>query len=136
MTLSGKTAVVTGGGSGIGLACAEALARQAARVMIAGRRAELLRAAAAAYDGPGELLWHVVDVADRDSVADLFRFAAEKLGAVDILINAAGINIRNRSMAAMSPEQWDEVLAINATGTYNCIQAVLPDMRRRRDGLI
>ena len=53
-----------------------------------------------------------------------------------LLVNAAGINIKNRMMAEMEPEQWDRVMAINATGAYNCIHAVLPQMRTRHDGVI
>ena len=82
------------------------------------------------------LIWHTVDVADRDSVHRLFSWAQQELGALDILVNAAGINIARRTMADMDPAQWDQVLAINVTGTYNCMAAVLPDMRARRDGLI
>ena len=77
-----------------------------------------------------------MDVGDRQSVASLFACANEQLGQIDILVNSAGVNIRTRSMAQMSPEQWDQVLAINATGAYNCMYAVLPQMRARRDGLI
>ena len=57
-------------------------------------------------------------------------------GTIDILVNAAGINIANRTMADMDPADWDQVLAINATGAYNCMYCVLPEMRARRDGLI
>jgi NADP-dependent 3-hydroxy acid dehydrogenase YdfG len=52
------------------------------------------------------------------------------------LVNSAGVNIKNRTMSKMQPEQWDQMLAINATGAYNCMYAVLPQMRQRRDGLI
>jgi NADP-dependent 3-hydroxy acid dehydrogenase YdfG len=66
----------------------------------------------------------------------LFAWATEQLGQIDIMVNSAGTNIRTRSLAQMTPEQWDRVLAINATGAYNCLYAVLPQMRARRDGLI
>ena len=136
MKLQGKTAVVTGGGSGIGLGIARALAGAGCRVVIAGRSEEKLRQAAAAWTGQPPLLVHPVDVADRPSVGQLFAWAQQQLGHIDILVNAAGINIKNRSMAAMAPAQWDELLAVNATGAYNCCYAVLPQMRERRDGLI
>ncbi len=136
MKLAGKTAVVTGGGSGIGLGIARALAAEGCRVMIAGRREEVLREAASAWDAEPSLLVCTVDVADRDSVTRLLRQANEQLGQIDILVNSAGINIRTRTMAEMSPEQWDQVMAINATGAYNCILGVLPQMRQRKDGLI
>lgn len=132
MSLQGKTVLVTGGATGIGLAIARALAGAGCRVAIAGRREEKLREAAAGTS----FLFHTVDVACRDSVNALFAWGIQELGRIDILINAAGVNIRNRTMAAMRPEQWDEVMAANATGAYNCMYAALPQMRERRDGLI
>lgn len=136
MKLQGKTAVVTGGGTGIGWGIAQALAREGCRVAIAGRRAEQLRAAAASWTQTPEILWQPVDVADRARVAALFHWVAETLGRLDILVNSAGINIADRSMAAMQPEQWDQVLAINATGAYNCLYYALPQMRARQEGLV
>jgi len=132
MSLQGKTALVTGGATGIGLAIARALAGAGCRVAIAGRREEKLREAAAGT----AFLFHPVDVACRDSVNALFAWCTQELGRIDILINAAGVNIKNRTMAAMRPEQWDDVMAANATGAYNCMYAVLLQMRERRDGLI
>jgi NAD(P)-dependent dehydrogenase (short-subunit alcohol dehydrogenase family) len=136
MKLKGKTALVTGGGSGIGLGIAGALAVEGCRVAIAGRREELVRQAAEAFKGDPPILYHAVDVADRNSVNALFQWAAQELGPIDILVNSAGVNIKNRSMGGMEPEQWDQVMAVNATGAYNCMYAVLPQMRERRDGLI
>jgi NAD(P)-dependent dehydrogenase (short-subunit alcohol dehydrogenase family) len=136
MRLAGKTAVITGGATGIGQAIALAFAREGCRVAIAGRRAEKLREAAAAWDGEPPMLTHAVDVTDRQSVSELFRWAEETLGQVDILVNNAGINTPKRTMADMPPDTWDQVMAINATGAYNCMYAVLPGMRQRKDGLI
>lgn len=136
MNLSGKTAVVTGGGTGIGWAIAKALHDAGAQVGIAGRRLEKLQAAAQQAGGKNPILCHTVDVADRDSVSALFDWMNDKLGKVDILVNSAGINIPNRKMTDMQPEDWDKVMTINATGAYNCIHAVLGQMRERRDGLI
>jgi NAD(P)-dependent dehydrogenase (short-subunit alcohol dehydrogenase family) len=135
-SLSGKTALVTGGGTGIGLGTALALAREGCRVAIAGRRPEVLREAAAQWAGQPPILCQAVDVADRGSVEKLFAWAAKEIGAIDILVNAAGVNIKNRLMSNMTPPDWDRVLAINATGVYNCMYFVLPQMRERKDGLI
>lgn len=136
MKLAGKSALITGGGTGIGLGIAQAFAAEGCRVMIAGRREAPLRQAISVSNGDPAMLYHTVDVADRQSVTQLFAAANEQLGQIDILVNSAGTNIKTRSMAAMSPEQWDQVMAINATGAYNCMFAVLPQMRQRGDGLI
>lgn len=134
--LKSKTALITGGGSGIGLGTALALAGEGCRVAIAGRRAEVLAEAAAAWRGQPPILHHPCDVADRASVEKLFAWAHQQLGRIDILVNAAGVNIKNRLMSNMEPPDWDRVLAINASGVYHCMYAVLPQMRSRKDGLI
>jgi NADP-dependent 3-hydroxy acid dehydrogenase YdfG len=136
MRLADKTAVITGGATGIGQAIAIAFAKQGCRVAIAGRREEKLREAAAQWQEEPPILTHSVDVADRQSVDDLFGWAEKALGKVDILVSNAGINTPQRIMADMSPDAWDQVMQINATGTYNCMHAVLPGMRARKDGLI
>jgi NADP-dependent 3-hydroxy acid dehydrogenase YdfG len=136
MKLEGKTAIVAGGGSGIGLAIAEAIAAAGCRTMIAGRREEVLNEAVAASAASEHMFAQQADIADRESVANLFSAAAEKLGNVDILVNAAGINVPKRAIGELSPEDWDRMLAINATGTFNTMHAVLPAMRERGDGMI
>ena len=134
--LQGKKALVTGGGSGIGLGTAVALAKAGCQVAIAGRRLEVLQAGAATWTGQPGILCRACDVAVREEVEQLFQWAAEKLGQIDILVNAAGVNLKNRLMSNMTPPDWDRVLAINATGVYNAMYAVLPQMRERKDGLI
>lgn len=136
MRLQGKTAVVTGGGTGIGWGIARALASEGCRVAISGRREDVLKEATSQWKNEPPIFSHVCNVVDRNSVRALFDWVAATLGSLDILVNSAGSNIRNRSMAEMKPEQWDELMAINATGAYNCMYAVLPQMRERRDGLI
>lgn len=136
VSLHGKTALITGGGSGIGLGTALALARDGCRVAIAGRRLEVLKEGAANWTGQPPILCHVVDVADREGVHKLFTWANQQFGKIDILVNAAGINLKNRMMSNMQPPDWDRVMAINASGVYHCMYAVLPQMRERKDGLI
>jgi NAD(P)-dependent dehydrogenase (short-subunit alcohol dehydrogenase family) len=136
MSLKGKTALVTGGGTGIGLGVAVALANAGCRVAIAGRRTDVLDTAIAATKSDPPMIGHAVDVADRSSVGALFRWAEKSLGRIDILVNSAGVNIRRRTMADMPPEEWDRVMAINATGVYNCMREVLPGMAERGDGLV
>jgi NADP-dependent 3-hydroxy acid dehydrogenase YdfG len=113
-----------------------ALAGEGCRVVITGRREAKLREAAARFTGESTLLTRVLDVADRQNVADVFDWATRELGKIDILVQSAGINVRDRSMADLSPEDWDKLLQVNATGAFNCMRAVLPQMRERRDGLI
>lgn len=136
MQLNDKAVLVTGGGSGMGLATALALAREGCRVAIAGRNRAKLEMAAASFSGSPSILFQACDVADRADVAKLFARLNDELGPLDILVNSAGINIRKRSMAELSPEDWDRMLAINATGAYNCIREALPAMRQRKSGLI
>ncbi|MDA0281894.1 MAG: SDR family oxidoreductase [Planctomycetota bacterium] len=133
-TLEGKVALITGGGSGIGAEIARTLAENGCRVAIAGRRESRLQEVVASCNH--EILYRVCDVASRDDVAGLFAWAASHVGSIDILINSAGINIAKRSMAELDPTDWDKLLQINATGAYNCIREVLPQMRERRDGVI
>jgi len=136
MKLENKCAVIAGGGSGMGLATARALADEGCRVLIAGRSQERLDEALASANDSGRMFAQQVDVADRESVTQLFARADEVLGQVDILVNSAGINVPDRSMEKLSPENWDDVLQVNATGNYNLMHAVLPAMRARGDGLI
>lgn len=136
MTLANKTALITGGGTGIGAGCAMALAREGCQVAIAGRRADKLAEVAKRFDGKPAITTHPVDVTDRASVAELFRWADKELGRVDILVNCAGVNTVKRSIHELVPEEWDRIMAINATGAYNCIREVLPQMKARKDGLI
>jgi len=136
MKLKGKTALITGGGTGIGEGIALALAAEGCRVAIAGRRIEKLREVAARATAGPPVLIHPVDVAERASVEELFRWAEAELGQIDILVNSAGVNFPRRTMADMPAETWDKVMTINTTGVYDCIRCVLPAMRKRRDGLI
>lgn len=136
MSLQGKVALVTGGGTGIGQAVAYALATEGCRVAITGRRAEKLDEAVKGYAGSNTLLSRVVDVADRDAVNTLFEWAAAELGPIDFLVNSAGVNIAKRGIADLAPADWDMLLQVNATGAYNCIVGVLPQMRARKDGVI
>jgi NAD(P)-dependent dehydrogenase (short-subunit alcohol dehydrogenase family) len=135
-SLAGKTALITGGGTGIGWGTALALAQEGCQVAISGRRREVLAEAAGSWKGQPAIHYHECDVGVRADVKRLFAWAADKLGRIDILVNSAGVNIKQRMMANMLPEEWDRVLTINATGVYNCMYEVLPQMRERKDGLI
>jgi NADP-dependent 3-hydroxy acid dehydrogenase YdfG len=136
MELKGKGVLITGGGTGIGRGIALALAREGCKVAISGRRIELLRETSALVKSQPPIQIFQADVADRKSVERLFAWAANEIGPIHILITSAGINVKRRSPAQLAPEDWDRILQINATGTFNSIYQVLPQMRERREGLI
>ncbi len=133
MELQHKIALVTGGASGIGLAIAKALAAEGCKVALTGRNAGTLQAATQAA---GTMIGHACDVSQREQVTELFEWLSTGLGSIDILVNSAGINVAQRMMADLDPEDFDRVMAVNTTGTYNCIQAALPVMRAKKEGLI
>lgn len=136
MRLDGKTALITGGGTGIGAGIAAALAKEGCAVVITGRREEKLREVADRCDAPVAIRCRAADVAERSEASQVVAWASDELGRIDMLVNSAGINVVNRTMEALDPEDWDRLLKVNATGAFNCIHAVLPQMRARRDGLI
>ncbi len=135
--LAGKIAWITGAGTGIGLAGAQALAAAGATVVLSGRRAELVeKEAAAIVSSGGKAEAMALDVTDADAVAQVARSILQRHGAVDILVNSAGLNVPNRYWKDQTTGGWNDVIRINLDGSYYCIAAVLPSMRERRDGLI
>jgi NAD(P)-dependent dehydrogenase (short-subunit alcohol dehydrogenase family) len=136
MDLSGKVVLVTGGAGGIGLGIAKAFAAEGCRVAIAGTTEKNLIKAAESAGAQSPLLWRTCDITDRDQVAQLFQWLGDELGTADILVNSAGINIANRMMSNIDPAEFDRVMAVNTTGTFNCIHAALPAMREKGSGLI
>ncbi len=134
--LADKVVAITGGGTGIGAGIARGLAEAGCKVTVGGRRVEPLETLAASISSVHPVRAHAIDVADADSVEAFFSDVRSNVGEVDILVNSAGINIQKRTMAEMSPEDWERVLSINASGAYRCMHQVLPAMRARKDGLI
>jgi NAD(P)-dependent dehydrogenase (short-subunit alcohol dehydrogenase family) len=133
MELSGKVVLVVGGAGGIGLGIAKAFAAEGASVAISDISEEALNAAAKTAGG---FLCRACDITDREQVSQLFQWLGDEVGAIDILVNSAGINIGKRMMANIDPAEFDRVLEINTTGTFNCIHSALPIMRQKRSGLI
>jgi len=136
MRLIGKTALVTGGGSGIGAGCAIALAQEGCRVIVSGRREDKLREVASSAGVDGRIFCCAADVGNRAEAAALVKWAEQQLGKIDIVVNCAGVNTPKRLMSDIDPADWDTVMTVNATGAFNCLHAALPAMRERKDGLI
>ena len=132
MKLSGSVAVVTGGGQGIGAAVARALAGAGAAVVVAARTKDRIDTVAAAINKSGGTAKAVrCDVTDPASVEELVKAA----GPVDILVNNAGVAY-SAPLAKTTLEDWDRVLAVNATGTFLCTRAFIPGMLERKRGAI
>lgn len=125
-SLSGRHAVVTGGGSGIGAAIARDLARLGATLTLMGRGRPALEAVAADLEGSGHGV-AAVDVTNHDGVASALAGAASERGPIAILVNNAGV-AKSAPLIRTSMKLWREILAVNLDGTYNCIHAVLPAM--------
>ncbi|MGA8548713.1 MAG: SDR family NAD(P)-dependent oxidoreductase [Stellaceae bacterium] len=133
---AGKIVLVTGGGSGIGAATCRAFAAQGADVAILDRDAGAAERVAAEITGRGgEAEAFGLDVIDRDGFTRLAAGITEAAGGIDILVNGAGVTVR-RMIGEMGAEDWDRVIAVNLTGAFNGIRAVLPHMRARGGGAI
>ena len=125
-------AVVTGAGSGLGRAFCIELSRRGARVVGADVREEGLKETAALMPGaPMETF--VCDVSKRESVDALERFAQEKMGGVDLLINNAGVAVAGE-MGTVSGDDWSWIVGVNLMGVAHGCEAFIPAMRRRRSG--
>ena len=137
MGLEGKVAWITGAGTGIGLAGAQALAKAGATVIMSGRRAEVLeREAEQIRKGGGKAESQPLDVSDHEQVARVAADILRRHGRVDILVNSAGLNVTDRYWRNQTLEGWDEVIGANLDGSFYTTFAVLPAMRKQRDGLV
>ena len=136
-SLTGKVAWVTGAGSGIGQAAAIALAKEGATVVLTGRRKEPLDETAATIKKAGGKA--MVKPGDLMKAAAVTRIAADidkKLGRCDILVNNAGLNIVERSWKQLSPAGAEQVIDGNLSSAFYCTTAVLPLMRKNKDGVL
>ena len=138
MTLTGRTAVITGSTSGIGLAVARALAAEGAAVMINGfgdaAAVESTRAAMAEEFGV-RALYSPADMTRPAEIAEMIGRAEAELGAVDILVNNAGIQFVS-PVESFPAEQWDRIIAINLSAAFHAMKAAIPGMKARRWGRI
>ncbi|MFN0162142.1 MAG: SDR family oxidoreductase [Burkholderiales bacterium] len=140
MSLSGKVAWITGGGSGIGLAGAIELAQAGARVVISGREAGKLDQAIATAESQGIARGRIsaapLDVADKAAVASVAARIQSELGRVDILVNSAGVNFPKRFWTETDADTFESVVTINLNGATWCTLAVLKGMQQRREGTV
>lgn len=138
MFLKGKTALVTGSTSGIGLGYAKALAAEGANVMINGfgdeAEIERERAALEALSG-GKALYSDADMTNPDAIAAMVARCADRLGGPDIVINNAGIQFVS-PVDEFPVEKWDAIIAINLTSAFHVIKAALPGMKAKQWGRI
>ena len=132
-----NTAVVTGAGSGVGQAVALRFAAEGWGVALVGRRVELLaETAARAGSEDGRVALFPCDVSAADAVAAMGAAVLARFGEVDVLVNAAGVNVPRRSFEVLSLDDWHAVVATNLHGAYYCVRAFLPGMRERHTGTI
>jgi 3-hydroxybutyrate dehydrogenase len=136
--LQGRTAIVTGSTSGIGLGVARALAAEGANVLLNGfgdaAEIERTRAGLAVEHGV-DVLYSAADLSQPDAVREMMAFAADGLGPVDILVNNAGIQ-HVAPVEDFPQAKWEAILAINLSSAFYAIQAALPGMRERGYGRI
>lgn len=132
--LKGKTALVTGSTSGIGLGIAKALAQQGARVVLNGFGD--VAAAKAEFNGFGVAIgYHGADMSKPAEIADMMAYAAREMGGVDILVNNAGIQ-HVAPVEDFPPEKWDAIIAINLTSAFHTTRLAVPAMKQRHWGRV
>ena len=134
--LSGKVAFITGGGTGIGQACAVRFAKEGAQVIVTGRRNEPLRAVVREIEGSGgEALAIACDVTHRESVESALAGALDYFGLLNVIVNNAGAVVVADAQHT-SDEDWHRVLEANLTGTFYVSRAALPILRKAGGGSI
>lgn len=137
MALENQNVLIVGASGGIGRAVALSLTDAGARVALVGRDRGKLEETRAALGAGGERAPVITcDVTDREAVGAMTKEALAALGSIHVLVNAAGLNIRNRSLRTLDPADWDRVIAANLTAAFNLVHHVVPGMRDRGDGLV
>ncbi len=135
MRLQGKVALITGGLNGLGREAALVFAREGARVAVCDLPPEGGELMAAIQAQGGESFYTPADVSQLPQVEAMIAAVLQRFGAIDILINNAGIT-RDATLLKMTPEQWDQVIAVNLSGVFHCTKAVAPHMVERGKGKI
>ena len=133
-TLSGKTALVTGSTSGIGLGIALVLAKAGAKLILNGF-GDASKAIAEVAQFGGQVGHHPADVSDPAQIAEMFAYAEREFGGVDILVNNAGIQ-HVAAVEEFPVERWDSIIAINLSSVFHSTRLGLPGMRAKGWGRI
>ncbi|MGC4963152.1 SDR family NAD(P)-dependent oxidoreductase [Gordonia sp. DT101] len=135
-TATTRTSVVTGGGSGIGQSVAEHLAAAGHRIGVLDQNVEAAeKVAADLRSGGAEAIAQAVDVSDRTAVEKAMGVVREKFGPIEILVTSAGIESQ-MPYPDIAQDEWDRIIAVNLTGTFNCTQSVIGDMQAGQWGRI
>src|SRR3984885_1548778 len=135
MRLKDKVALITGGANGIGLATTERFAKEGAKIImwdVSDKGKEVVERLGKAGHAA---IFKKVSVTEQDEVQSGVAEGREHFGRIDILINNAGIT-KDRTLLKMSKQEWDDVIAVNLTGVFNCTQAVAPIMKAQNYGRI
>ena len=136
--LKGKTALVTGSTSGIGLAIAHALAREGANIMLNGfgDKAEIEKIRAGTEKDFGvKARYSAADMTKPAEIADMIRTAEKEFGTLDVLVNNAGINI-DRTMKNLAIDDWEKVIQVDLNGSFYTVKAALPYFMQQKSGNI
>ncbi|MBI2316022.1 MAG: SDR family oxidoreductase [Betaproteobacteria bacterium] len=137
MGLTGKSAIVTGAGKGIGRAIALAFAKEGVKVAVVARtRADIEAVAQEIRSAGGEAIAVQADMANEGDVARMVEEAEQRFGRIDILVNNAAVNLPYTRLLEVSASEWNRVLAVNLTGAFLAMKAVLPAMIAQRSGKI
>lgn len=133
-TLDGRVTLITGAGSGIGRAMAEAFVAAGARVFAVDRSADALAAAAEALGTPESLATHLADVTEQAAVDGMLAAAERRFGPIEVICNNAGILDRMMPLDETTDEMWERVMQINLTSPMRVTRAALPKMLERGAG--
>lgn len=139
--LEGRTSIITGGGTGIGAAMAQRFHEEGAAVFICGRRAEKLKETLLRIAPTGERFFTIqADIASEEEARGLVRFAMEKTGRIDVLVNNAGTHGRRdhriTPVLELDRSEWERIMATNLTSAFICSKEVLPVMIEQKHGNI
>lgn len=134
--MSNRVAVVTGAARGIGFATAQRLAEEGLKVALIDRSPSVVEQAKRLQDSGHTAIGVIGDVSTERSVEEFTTQVRNKLGPISILVNNAGLTLVHRNWKSVTPDQWDEVMAVNLKSMFLCTRAVISDMEEQKWGRI